>query len=514
MVARVHTVAFHGIDVLDIDVQVQFSSGLVAFTIVGLPDKTIAESRERIRGALYTLGLSLPAKRITINLAPADLLKEGSHFDLPIAVGILTMMGMLPQEQVARYSILGELGLDGSTVSVEGVLPAAINAVAHQRGLACPYSNGEEAVWAGGDLDIIAAPSLLSLINHFKGVQKLPSPSVSVSSSPSTGPSLHLIKGQETAKRALEIVASGGHHLMMIGPPGAGKSLLASRLPDLLPVLTPHQSIEVSIIHSMTGLLESKGLLRRRPFRDPHHSASLVALVGGGRRAKPGEISLAHHGVLFLDELPEFQRQTLESLRQPIETGTVTVARANHHFQYPARFQLVTAMNPCRCGYMTEQGLACKRAPECGVEYQSKISGPLIDRIDCHVSLQMVSSSELIETTPQSEQTATIARRVSESRAIQIERYQRYIPDAQTSGMTNAAIDSSLLEKVAVPDVAGKNLLARAIDLHHLSARGYHRVLRVARTLADMERHDAIHKRHIAEALTYRRLPPRVISHV
>ena len=287
MVARIHTVAFHGIEVLDIDVQVQISSGLVAFTIVGLPDKTIAESRERIRSALYTLGLSLPAKRITINLAPADILKEGSHFDLPIAVGLLTMMGVISREQIAGYSILGEMGLDGTMVAVEGILPAAINASASGRGLICPKENGPEAVWAGNSLDILAVPSLLSLINHFKGFQKLPAPTLTVTPV-SKGPSVHLIKGQETAKRVLEIVASGGHNLLMSGPPGAGKSLLASRLPDLLPPLTPEQSLEVSMIHSLVGLLEGGSLIRRCPFRDPHHSASLAALVGGGKRAKPG----------------------------------------------------------------------------------------------------------------------------------------------------------------------------------------------------------------------------------
>ncbi len=305
MVARVNTVAFHGIDVRDIDVQVQMASGLPAFTIVGLPDKAVAESRERVRAALEAMGLALPPKRITINLAPADLLKEGSHFDLPIAIGLLVSMGVLPADEIAGYTALGELALDGAIAAVAGVLPAAIGASARERGLICPAACGGEAAWAG-PIEVLAAPSLIALVNHFKGTQVLTPPEPALAEDGMAYPDLKDVKGQETAKRALEIAAAGAHNLLMIGPPGAGKSMLAARLVGLLPPLDPGEALEVSMIHSVAGALEGGRLLRRRPFRDPHHSASLPALVGGGHRARPGEVSLAHNGVLFLDELPEF----------------------------------------------------------------------------------------------------------------------------------------------------------------------------------------------------------------
>lgn len=386
MVARIATVAFSGTDVLPIDAQVQMSPGVVAFNIVGLPDKAVAESRERVRAALHAMGLSLPAKRITVNLAPADVLKEGSHFDLPIALGLLAAMQIVPAEEAARYVALGELALDGKLSAVAGILPSAIHANATQRGLICPAANGNEAVWAG-EIDVLAAGDLLALINHFKGQQILSRPALQLAGIDTSYADLRDIKGQETAKRALEVVAAGGHNLLMIGPPGSGKSMLAARLPGILPPLSPPEALEVSMIHSLAGLLADGKLLQRRPFRDPHHSATQPALIGGGLRAKPGEISLAHHGVLFLDELPEFPRPTLEALRQPIESGRAVVARANHHVTYPARFQLIAAMNPCRCGYLSDPTQGCGRAPRCGQDYQSRLSGPLLDRIDCHVEV-------------------------------------------------------------------------------------------------------------------------------
>jgi magnesium chelatase family protein len=306
LVARIRTVAFLGIDALEVEAQVTIASGMVAFTIVGLPDKAVAESRERVRAALTSMGLAVPARRITVNLAPADLAKEGSHFDLPIALGLLAAMDVLPAEEIEHYVALGELALDGSILPVAGVLPAAVGALAQGRGLICPAASGGEAAWAGG-LDILAAPSLLSLINHFRGTQLLSPPAPRLATERGTMLDLKDIKGQETAKRALEVAAAGGHNLLMVGPPGAGKSMLASRLPGILPPLDPSEALEVSMIHSIAGLLRDGELIRQRPFRDPHHSASLAALVGGGLRAKPGELSLAHLGVLFLDELPEFQ---------------------------------------------------------------------------------------------------------------------------------------------------------------------------------------------------------------
>lgn len=504
MIARVSTIAFQGIDTINIDVQVSISGGLPAFTIVGLPDKAVGESRERVRAALTAIGLSLPPKRITVNLAPADITKEGSHFDLPIACALLVAMDILPAEEVPGYVVLGELGLDGSIAPVAGVLPAAIHANASEKGLICPASQGPEAAWAGGQ-DVLAAPTLLSLINHFKGVQLLPRPQAGRTEEGEALPDLRDIKGQESAKRALEVAAAGGHNLLMIGPPGSGKSMLASRLPGILPPLSPREALEVSMVHSVAGRLSEGTLLRRRPFRDPHHSASVPAIVGGGQRAKPGDISLAHNGVLFLDELPEFARGALEALRQPLETGRAVVSRAAGHVTYPARVQLIAAMNPCRCGYLDDPALACSKAPRCAQDYQNRLSGPLLDRIDLHVEVPAVHPLELART-PEGESSATVAARVAAALALQEERYADLAPDAQIR--RNAEADGSLLEAVATPDQAGHALLVEATDRMRLSARAYHRVLRVARTLADLEGGVPIGRLHIAEALSYRRLMP------
>src|SRR5436190_8778763 len=388
MVARVRTVAFHGVEVIEVETQVTIASGLPAFTVVGLPDKAVAESRERVRAALAVLGLALPPRRITVNLAPADVLKEGSHFDLPIALGLLAEMDVLPQDELAGYTALGEVSLDGSLTRVPGVLLAALAAAARDSGIICPLDCGGEAAWAG-DVEIIAAPSLLAIVNHFKGTQLLPPPEAKLAPSRAAGLDLRDVKGQESAKRALEIAASGGHNILMVGPPGSGKSMLAARLPGILPPLQPAEALEVAMIQSVAGGLRGGGLLRERPYRDPHHPAALPALVGGGLRTRPGEISLAHNGVLFLDELPEFAGQALDSLRQPLESGEVAIARANHRITYPARFMLVAAMNPCRCGKANEPGFTCRRGPNprCSADYQARISGPLLDRIDLHIEI-------------------------------------------------------------------------------------------------------------------------------
>jgi magnesium chelatase family protein len=503
-VARLRTVAFSGIDVKDVDVQVQISAGLPAFTVVGLPDKAVAESRERVRSALGAMGLGLPPRRITVNLAPADLAKEGSHFDLPIALGLLVSMGALPADAIQGYLALGELALDGTILPVSGVLPAAVAAAARELGLICPGQCGGEAAWLGSDIEILATSSLLGLINHFNGTQVLSPPAPRVVEHAARYPDLADIKGQETAKRGLEIAAAGGHNLLLIGPPGAGKSMLAARLPGLLPPLDPAEILEVSMIASIAGLLHDGRLTERRPFRNPHHATSVAAMVGGGQYARPGEVSLAHKGVLFLDELPEFGRAVLESLRAPLELGRITVARANHHVTYPARFQMVAAMNPCRCGFLDNPVLACARAPRCAREYQARISGPLFDRIDLHVEVPALSPIEMSAPVP-GEPRRAIAARVARAREFQAERFaQANEPELRT----NAEAEGELLDKIATPDGAGRELLLRATERMHLTARGYHRVLRVARTIADLDGTAHISRGHIAEALSFRRIAP------
>ncbi|MHA1539546.1 MAG: YifB family Mg chelatase-like AAA ATPase [Alphaproteobacteria bacterium] len=496
MVASVQTVSFQGISVLDIDVQVHIGSGIVAFMVVGLPDKAVAESRERVRAALSAMGLSLPPSRITVNLAPADVNKEGSHYDLPIALGILAAMGVLPREELTEYVALGELGLDGTLRPVAGILPAAIHANGQGKGLICPASCGSEAAWAGEDLDILAPKNLLQLINHFKGTQVLTRPKLDSAALDDDFiyPDFKDIKGQETARRVLEITAAGGHNVLMIGPPGAGKSMLASRFPGILPDLDPEEALEVSMIQSIAGKLDAGRISRKRPYREPHHSASLPAIVGGGTQAKPGEISLAHRGVLFLDELPEFNRATLESLRQPLEAGKVTVSRVHSHVTYPANFQLVAAMNPCFCGDLIE----CKKGVTCPDRYQAKISAPLYDRIDLHIDVPAIKPMDLIDT-EEGESSAVIKSRVLAAQKRQSARYKG------TAIKKNADLEGDLLKQYTAHDEASKALLKKAAEEFNLSARAYFRILRVARTIADLEGVETIAQHHLAEALSYRR---------
>jgi len=497
MIARAYTVAFQGVDAKMIEVQCALAPGIPAFNLVGLPDKAVSEARERVRAAITAMGLALPAKRITINLSPADLPKEGSHFDLPIALSLLAAMDVIPAGEAARALAIGELSLDGRLVQVVGALPAALAAAEADLGLICPAECGPEAAWVGA-AQVIAPHNLLELVNHFNGR------SILEPAAPGTIAPLPImrdmrdVKGQEKAKRAMEIAAAGRHHILMIGEPGAGKSMLAARLPGILPMMEPEEALETSMIHSLAGLLDESGISRARPFRTPHHTASMAAIVGGGRNAKPGEISLAHNGVLFMDEFPEYSRAVLETLRQPVETGEVIVSRANAHVRYPCKFMLVAAANPCRCGYMSDPERACARVPLCGEEYLGRISGPLLDRFDLKIELPPVDISD-ITSLGSGECSADIASRVQAARAVQKRRFE------DNPGITtNADAEGEILRKIAAATPEAEATLASLAEKFRLSARGYFRLLRVARTIADLSAEEAVQRRHIIEAASYR----------
>lgn len=500
MVSRIATISFEGMQTVPIEVQVQVASGIPCFSLVGLPDKAVTESRERVRSALYALGLAMPPKRVTVNLAPADVQKEGSHYDLPIALGLLASLDVVPKDCLEDYVVLGELGLDGGITQVTGALSAALHAKALDKGLICPGPSGGEAAW-GGDLPILAPHHLLELLNHFKGTQVLSPPQARLQASKKSTLDFSQVKGQVGAKRAMEIAAAGGHNLLMVGPPGSGKSMLAARLPSILPDLEPSQALESSMIHSLGGQLTDGGLIRFPPFRDPHHSASMPALVGGGLKARPGEISLSHNGVLFLDELPEFSRGALEALRQPLETGVVTVARANHHITYPARFQLIAAMNPCKCGYLEDPTRACRRTPQCGQDYQAKLSGPLLDRFDLTIHVPGVKLQDLRLKDTVEESSDVIKARVLKARERQRNRLGQEVDSAQ--GL-NALLAPDLLHKALGLSQDAETFFTQACEKLNVSARAYHRLLRVARTLGDLEGVDRVERPHLAEALSYR----------
>ena len=495
-IARLASFAFSGIDTVPVEVQVQLAQGLPAFTLVGLADKAVGESRERVRAALNGMGLALPPKRVLVNLAPADLLKEGSHFDLPIALALLAAMEIIPREELANFAALGELALDGAIQPVAGILPAAMGAAARGLGLICPGQQGSEAAWAG-EMEILAAGDLRQLIAHLTGRQLLRPPAAPVLERDSEpGPCLSEVRGQESAKRALEIAAAGGHNLLMLGPPGAGKSMLAARLPGLLPDLSPREALEVSLVRSIAGLIEAGRISARPPYRDPHHSASQAALVGGGPKARPGEISLAHRGVLFLDELPEFPRPALEALRQPLESGRCSISRAAAHVTYPARVQLVAAMNPCRCGHLGDASRECGSAPRCGDAYQARISGPLLDRMDLCIGMSPIPPGELARA-PRGEPSAIAAARVLRARQAQARR-----------GTLNAEAPLEALVEAASAETV--TLAERAAEKLGLSNRGFTRCFRVARSIADLAGEARIGRAHMAEALGYRhRLPGR-----
>ncbi len=497
MVARAHTVAFQGVDARPVEVQCAVSPGLPAFSIVGLPDKAVSEARDRVRSALRSMAIALPSKRITINLSPADLPKEGSHFDLPIAVALLTALEIIPPDAAEGAVSLGELSLDGSLVPVVGALPAAMTAAAEDRILLCPRSSSAEAAWVDAT-QVIGAESLGDVVRHLSGQAPLPAAKPGEVTLEPNARDLRDVKGQERAKRALEIAAAGRHHLIMIGTPGSGKSMMAARLPSILPPLTPTEALETSMVQSLCGLLDEGGISRTRPFREPHHTASMAAIVGGGKGAKPGEISLAHNGVLFMDEFPEFPRTVLETLRQPIESGEVMVARANAHVKYPCRFMLAAAANPCKCGYLTDPARACSRAPVCGEDYLGRISGPLMDRFDLRIEVPPVGFTDL-DLPPSGDSSTTVAARVEQARQVQAERYGN-----TPSVHQNADAEGKLLEEIAAPDAEGKDLLLKAAERFGLSARAFHRILRVARTIADLEGAPDVRRPHVAEALSFR----------
>ncbi|MFT7595109.1 MAG: magnesium chelatase family protein [Paracoccaceae bacterium] len=497
MVSRAYTVAFQGVDARLVEVQCAITPGLPAFAVVGLPDKAVSEARDRVRSAFSSMAIALPSKRITINLSPADLPKEGSHFDLPIALALLAALEIVPSDGAENTVALGELSLDGSLVPVLGALPAAMTAAAEDRILLCPKASGAEAAWVGG-AQVIGAASLGDVVRHYTGQTLLtPAEPGEIYAAPSTR-DLRDVKGQERAKRALEIAAAGRHHLMLVGSPGSGKSMLAARIPGILPPLTPTEALETSMIQSLCGLLDEGGINRARPFREPHHTASMAAIVGGGRNAKPGEISLAHNGVLFMDEFPEFPRTVLETLRQPIETGEIMISRANAHVKYPCKFMLVAAANPCKCGYLSDPARACARVPACGEDYMGRISGPLMDRFDLRLEVPPVAFSDL-DLPASGDCSATVAARVAAARDVQTNRYAD-TPDIRQ----NADIEGAQLEQVATPDTEGRELLIRAAERFGLSARGYYRVLRVARTIADLEGTANVQRSHVAEALSFR----------
>ena len=496
MITRAFSVCFEGIEPQLVEIECAISPGLPAFSVIGLPDKAVSEARDRIRSALGALSIALPSRRITINLSPADMPKEGSHLGLPIALALLAALNIITHEDSEGALAIGELSLDGRLQPVVGALPAALKAAELGKDLYCPETSGAEAAWVDATR-VFATKSLMAIIQHLTG-QAPREPAVARQITPQKSMlDMAEVRGQERAKRALEIAAAGRHHVFLVGPPGSGKSMMAARMAGILPPLNAMEALETSMIQSVAGFWGSDGIQSTRPFRERHHTASMAAIVGGGKGAKPGEISLAHNGILFLDELPEFPRHVLETLRQPLETGEVMISRANAHVKYPCKFSLIAAASPCKCGFMTNPDQACGRAPNCGNDYLGRISGPLMDRFDLRIEVPVVRFQDL--SLPASgERSHVIAKRVLEARALQDTRFSK------TEIATNSDLKGDAMDRLIKMDEDAKTYLEQAAIKLNLTARGFHRVIRVSRTIADLEQSENVARHHVGEAISFR----------